>query len=204
AASGKEVYNYFRDYDPKTGYIQADPIGLAGGINPYRYANQNPLSYIDPTGEVGLPGAIYGGIAGGIGGYISGGWKGVLYGAGAGAAVGFLNPAASHWAGGAAGAAVASLAGQWAGNVVNDKNPSDPCNYDFTAAAGAAVGGAIGGPLNHVIGRVGPQIRLSEIGREVGSQSVSRVPANTLGAIAEGVVVGGGELAGTGRCGCSR
>ena len=44
--------NYFRDYDPKTGrYIQADPIGLAGGMNPYSYANQNPLQYADPIGK---------------------------------------------------------------------------------------------------------------------------------------------------------
>jgi RHS repeat-associated protein len=43
--------NYFRDYDPKTGrYIQADPIGLAGGMNPYGYVGGNPLSGIDPLG----------------------------------------------------------------------------------------------------------------------------------------------------------
>ena len=50
-ASGRSVYNYFRDYDPVTGrYAQSDPIGLAGGLNPYLYANGNPLRYADPYG----------------------------------------------------------------------------------------------------------------------------------------------------------
>jgi RHS repeat-associated protein len=45
-------YNRYRDYDPTTGrYIQADPIGLAGGANPYSYAMNNPVRYTDPTGE---------------------------------------------------------------------------------------------------------------------------------------------------------
>jgi RHS repeat-associated protein len=44
-------YNYFRDYDPQTGrYLEADPIGLGGGINPYIYTAANPISNIDPLG----------------------------------------------------------------------------------------------------------------------------------------------------------
>jgi RHS repeat-associated protein len=44
-------YNRYRDYDSSTGrYIQADPIGLAGDVNPYGYANGNPVTGIDPMG----------------------------------------------------------------------------------------------------------------------------------------------------------
>jgi RHS repeat-associated protein len=41
-----------RDFDPALGrFPTADPIGLKHHLNPYSYANLNPLSYIDPTGE---------------------------------------------------------------------------------------------------------------------------------------------------------
>lgn len=47
-------YNYYRDcYDPATGrYCQPDPIGLAGGPNPYLYV-VDPLTEIDPEGLMG-------------------------------------------------------------------------------------------------------------------------------------------------------
>jgi RHS repeat-associated protein len=44
-------YNYFRYYNPQIGrYVTPDPIGLRGGINIFRYAANNPIRYIDPSG----------------------------------------------------------------------------------------------------------------------------------------------------------
>jgi RHS repeat-associated protein len=40
-----------RFYSPTTGsFVTRDPLGLAGGTNPYGYARNNPSSFIDPTG----------------------------------------------------------------------------------------------------------------------------------------------------------
>lgn len=51
-------YNYFRDYDPTTGrYVESDPIGLAGGMSTYGYADGSPLVYSDPDGLI----AVYAG-----------------------------------------------------------------------------------------------------------------------------------------------
>jgi RHS repeat-associated protein len=44
-------YNLNRDYMPNLGrFPEADPIGLAGGLNPYLYANANPGKFTDPSG----------------------------------------------------------------------------------------------------------------------------------------------------------
>jgi len=61
-------YNRYRDYDSSTGrYIQADPIGLGGGSNPFLYSDANPLSRFDPWGLAKIilfrpdttPGSLY-------------------------------------------------------------------------------------------------------------------------------------------------
>ncbi len=55
-------YNYFRDYDPKTGrYIEPDPIGLIYGKNHlYVYVRGNPINKIDPSGLIDWSGSFTG------------------------------------------------------------------------------------------------------------------------------------------------
>ena len=47
----KQHYNLNRYYNPEIGrYMEADPIGLEGGLNPYAYAGSNPVMNVDPSG----------------------------------------------------------------------------------------------------------------------------------------------------------
>ena len=44
-------YNYFRDYDATIGrYVESDPIGLKGGLNPFVYVTASPIRISDPSG----------------------------------------------------------------------------------------------------------------------------------------------------------
>ncbi len=51
-----QMYERNRYYDPGTGqFTQPDPIGIAGGLNVYGFANGDPVSYDDPYGLCILP-----------------------------------------------------------------------------------------------------------------------------------------------------
>jgi RHS repeat-associated protein len=85
-------YNWLRHFDPQTGrYLRPDPIGLAGGINIFLYADGNPINLTDAEGleASGLVvGAISGGIVGAWSGYKTGGWRGFIGGGLVGAITG--------------------------------------------------------------------------------------------------------------------
>ena len=62
-ASGRSLYNVFRDYDPQTGrYIESDAVGLIAGINTYAYSLDNPIGYFDPSGLATVDVSVSGGF----------------------------------------------------------------------------------------------------------------------------------------------
>lgn len=56
AETGGLYYMRARFYDPAAGrFLSADPVGIAGGVNLYRYAKNDPVSWSDPTGLAPTP-----------------------------------------------------------------------------------------------------------------------------------------------------
>lgn len=52
-----------RYYSPELKrFINADPAGFDGGLNWYAYANNSPLMYVDPDGEVAIVAMVAGGL----------------------------------------------------------------------------------------------------------------------------------------------
>ena len=131
----ESTYYYLqsRYYDPYLGrFVNADTYVSTGqgitGTNMYAYCANNPVNFVDPSGE--FLGALIGGIIGGIGGAIAGGISAAIKGED------ILAGAASGAIGGAAGGAIA-------GTVVEAF--VSPATSIGSAALIGAAGGAVGG-----------------------------------------------------------
>ncbi|MFP8832836.1 RHS repeat-associated core domain-containing protein [Hydrogenophaga sp. XSHU_21] len=83
------IYYRARHYDPLLKrFMSEDPIGLAGGFNPYAYVGGSPIGHTDPRGQNPVAGAWGGAAAGSAFGPV-GTVVGGIAGAGAGAWVGW-------------------------------------------------------------------------------------------------------------------
>ncbi|XXX76340.1 RHS repeat-associated core domain-containing protein [Sorangium sp. So ce134] len=57
-------YERYRFYDPEIGrFISTDPIGLAGGLEPFTYAHNQPFRFFDPMGLVPVTTTVTGSAA---------------------------------------------------------------------------------------------------------------------------------------------
>ena len=126
--AGGLMYRRNRYYDSKSGrFTQEDPIGLAGGLNLYGYANGDPVNFSDPYGLCPqnlslLRGLLCNSIeatttfVGAVGGFLGGGGAGAL------AAVPTAGLAAPLTvpAGAVEGALVGAVAGRLAGSVISN------------------------------------------------------------------------------------
>jgi uncharacterized protein RhaS with RHS repeats len=170
----------FRDYDPDVGrWTAKDSIGFAGGdTDLYGYCLNNPVTWIDPNGQVGLAGVVVGGIAGAYGGFLSGmtsgnitgGIIGGVVGGVAGGTVGALMPQASSVVGSMIGGAISGFLGGAVGGA-SSKALSDPCasveDIGWATAKGGGIGiltGITGGSVvgaAAIVGATGPAVNVT-------------------------------------------
>ncbi|WP_155767331.1 RHS repeat-associated core domain-containing protein [Acinetobacter gyllenbergii] len=176
-----QFYNHNRYYNPELGrYMEPDPIGLEGGSNPYAYALNNPIMYVDSTGAIATP--I---ITGLIGGVVAGGaslgvqimknkglknikWQDVGVAASVGAIAGAVSPWTAH---STIGAIVTGSGSNMAAYGLTQKINNEPTTTAGWVASAAL--GAIGGKLS---GPVLQQAQRSSI-RVAESQFISKAEA---------------------------
>jgi RHS repeat-associated protein len=175
-------YNYFRDYHPGIGrFIEADPIGMKGGINLYVYCANDPVNSMDPDGQVValayyITQAAIGGITGAGAGFVTGittggkhKWLAAIAGGTAGGVAGTMSGLVF---GGTAGGAIGgAFGGAISGGVTKRLSDPNPSNRDMLMAGtkGAVIGlitGTIGGKLGsllkNVVGASGAAVEIAK------------------------------------------
>jgi uncharacterized protein RhaS with RHS repeats len=143
----------FRGYDSSHGrWLNRDPIEERGGINLYEYANANPSSYMDPTGNhpIGAAGIAMGMLAGALGSIAAQ----LIQNQGNANCIDWTNVGWSAITGGVAGFVLTTSIGlTWTGamgtgalsNVANYAVTTSPDSYSATGFGYAAISGLAGG-----------------------------------------------------------
>ena len=149
-----------RDYSAEIGrWTAKDPIGLAGGdVNFYGYVWNDPKNYLDPTGEVGVLGAVVGAGIGGVSSFVgtlaSGGSLteasiNATFGIASGAVAGFLPGGTflrSALSGGALGGT--SNAVSQTAVIINNDCKSFGNDFNVGSLAGSFLGGMLSGGMH--------------------------------------------------------
>uniref|UniRef100_UPI0025B24989 RHS repeat domain-containing protein n=1 Tax=Acinetobacter bereziniae TaxID=106648 RepID=UPI0025B24989 len=158
-----QFYNHNRFYNPELGrYMEPDPSGMAGGLNPYVYALNNPVMFFDRDGKNPYLGIMVVGFV--IGGAVGGGINAVSQGidiyndpskrfnwskfgasALAGGVTGALAPLAQTYLTASALGAASSSASYAIGQYIDNK-PITPFGLATSALTGAVLGGLAKAP----------------------------------------------------------
>jgi RHS repeat-associated protein len=155
---GNVYYNRARYYDSGVGrFLSEDPLGIAGGPNPYRYASGDPNDFIDPSGylDIGnIPDIIFG-LGGGAASASLDCQTNNTTGVGIGLAVGGLAAigAAVLTPAGASVLTAALIAGAAAGlgDYVTQGLTSGWGNVNPWEVVGASVAGLYGGSISKLV-----------------------------------------------------